>query len=79
MGKTSLLSQLTEGAYRGAYNETTGVHMGIRKVRLDNRPINLYLWDSVMYRRPDSYPSSNFRTVDGLVFVIDSTEKESIG
>ena len=78
-GKTSVISRFTKDCYKDGYNTTTGVHMGIRRVCLDNKQINLYLWDNILYNRPESYPKYNFRTVDGLVFVLDCTDTRSVG
>ena len=78
-GKTALISAFIQDSYRDTYHRTLGVHMGMKRVQLDCKPINLYLWDSIMYNKPESYSNSNFSSVDGLVFVLDCTNKESLG
>ena len=78
-GKSSLLSRFIAGTFNEGVRETNGVHMGIKKILLDNITINLYLWDSKMYNKTENYEARNFRNVDGFLFVFDCTDKDAMG
>ncbi|KAI6654946.1 Rab-type small G protein [Oopsacas minuta] len=77
-GKSSLLSRFVNNSFDELCCETNGIHMGVKKVSVDGRYINLYIWDSYLYSKVDSYPISNFKSVDGFVFVFDCTDERAI-
>ena len=78
-GKSSLLFRFIADTFNENVRETNGVHMGIKKILLDNRTINIYLWDSKMYNKTDNYEARNFRSVDGFLFVFDCTDEDAMG
>lgn len=77
VGKTSLLRQYVESRFLDRYTATVGADFKSRKVKVDNKTIELQLWDTAGQERFNSLGHAFYRGAECCVIVFDLTNRES--
>ena len=49
VGKSCLLLQFTDKRFQPVHDLTIGVEFGARMITIDNKPIKLQIWDTVIF------------------------------
>ncbi len=53
-GKTSLIRKYIHGVFRDEYEVTVGVDFSSKIVTINNEPVQLQIWDTVLMRQPSA-------------------------
>lgn len=77
VGKSCILTQLTEKTYNETYISTIGVDFKIYTINVDGRVVKLQLWDTAGQERFRTITSGYYRGAHGIVLVYDVTNRES--
>ena len=77
VGKTSILSQLTEQKYNARTNTTVGAMFINKGVQVDQEKFEMQLWDTAGQERFRTIASIYFRDAHGIVLVYDVTNRKS--
>lgn len=77
-GKTSLVSQFVKGIYSEKYHTTIGVKIDKKVVKLDDRTVNLVLWDIHGEDEFQNVRMSYLRGAAGYLLVVDGTRRASL-
>ena len=78
VGKTSLVRRYVESIYSDAYHTTVGVKISKKAVRVNNREVNLVLWD--LYGE-DDFQKMNWKHLQGAfgyLLVADGTRPATL-
>ena len=78
-GKSSLLKRFTQKTFDPNYHKTTGEHLGVKKIRVDDELVYMYLCDAYNNTTADEYSSYRLQSLNGIVFVHDCTNQSSLG
>ena len=76
-GKTSILKRYTNGTFKEEYLTTVGIDYYLKDEILNNKTINVKLWDT---EGPEWYKSltlSYFKNIEGFIVSYDITNTES--
>ena len=76
-GKTSLLMRYTKNQYKDSYISTVGLDSTLKKLIIDGEEVNLHIMDTSGQERFKSLSQSYYKKVDGIIFVLDVTNRES--
>ena len=60
VGKSCLLLQFTDKRFQPVHDLTIGVEFGARMITIDNKPIKLQIWDTVIFSLFLSFLFCNF-------------------
>jgi small GTP-binding protein len=78
VGKTSLVARFVSSVFSQRYATTIGVKIHARRVHLDERIVDLIIWDLSGEDEFQSVQSSYLRGASGYLVVIDGTRRETI-
>ena len=77
VGKTTLLLKYVEGKFSDSHITTIGVEYKDKPIILNNRNINLQIWDTSGQERYRSITKNFYRNADGILFVFDVTREDT--
>ena len=77
VGKTTLLLKYVDGKFSDSHITTIGVEYKDKPIILNNRNINLQIWDTSGQERYRSITKNFYRNADGILFVYDVTREET--
>ena len=78
VGKTSLVQRYVKGMFSEKYLTTVGVKIDKKQVAVENRQINLILWDLAGEDEFQRVQRSYLRGSSGYLLVVDGTRRETI-
>ncbi len=77
VGKTTLLLKYVEGKFSDSHITTIGVEYKDKLIKINNRDVNLQIWDTSGQERYRSITKNFYRNADGILFVFDVTKEET--
>lgn len=77
VGKTSLVKQYIDNQFSEKYKTTVGVSISTKKLQIENIELSLVIWDVAGFEQENHY-INYLRGVQGLIWVVDGTEPESL-
>ena len=77
VGKTTLLIKYIEDKFSDAHITTIGVEYKDKEITINNRKVNLQIWDTSGQERYQAITKNFYRNADGIIFVFDVTKEES--
>ena len=77
VGKTTLLLKYVDGKFSDSHITTIGVEYKDKPIILNNRNINLQIWDTSGQERYRSITKNFYRNADGILFVFDVTREDT--
>ena len=77
VGKSSILSKYIDDIFEENRISTIGVEYKVKSLIINERKINLRIWDSSGQDKFRSITQNFFRNADGILFIFDLTEKNS--
>jgi small GTP-binding protein len=77
VGKTSIVSCLTNDVFRTEVQPTIGIDFVIAKLHIHENPITLQIWDTAGQERFQSLTKSYFRVAMAVILVFDLTDRRS--
>ena len=77
VGKTSLVSRFSEDTFSERYTTTAGVKVGRREVQVDDRTLNMVLWDVAGEDSVSRVESAYFTGSAGYILVADITRRST--
>ncbi|MGK3986776.1 Rab family GTPase [Sorangium sp. So ce136] len=78
VGKTSLVDRFVRSIFSGSYRTTIGVTIETRRVRCDDRELDLILWDLSGEDEFQEVQISYVRGSAGFLLVIDGTRRPTM-
>lgn len=78
VGKTSLVSRFVRSIYSEKYHTTVGVKIDKKQVQVDDKQVNLILWDLYGEDEFQKVHMSYLRGAAGYLLVIDGTRRETL-
>jgi small GTP-binding protein len=76
-GKTSLVRRFVDSIFSERYHSTVGVKIDRRRIRVDQREVNLLLWDMEGRSETGDLRLSYLRGAAGVLFVADGTRPDT--
>lgn len=76
-GKTSLVQQYVFSMFSEKYHSTVGVKIDRRRIDIDDKTVNLVLWDLAGRDGFEDVQTSYLRGAAGVLFVVDGTRRET--
>ena len=77
VGKTSIITRFTNGTFSQNYLATVGVDNYTKIETIDNKNVQIKLWDTAGQEKYKSLTKSFFRGAEGVILVYDITNLES--
>ena len=77
VGKTTLLLKYTEDKFSESHITTIGVEYKDKEITINNRKVNLQIWDTSGQERYQSITKNFYRNADGILFVFDVTNEDT--
>jgi small GTP-binding protein len=77
VGKTSLVKQYIDNQFNEKYKTTVGVSISTKQLQFDDIDMSLVIWDIAGFEQENHY-NNYLRGAQGLIWVIDGTEPESL-
>ncbi len=77
-GKTSLVARFVKSIYSDTYHSTVGVKIDKKSIKLDNKELNLILWDIYGEDEFQKIQMSYLRGASGYFLVVDGTRKHTL-
>ena len=78
VGKTSLVSRFVRSIYSEKYHTTVGVKIDKKQVQVDDKQVNLILWDLYGEDEFQKVHMSYLRGAAGYLLVVDGTRRETL-
>ena len=78
VGKTSLVKKFVEGIFNEKYLTSIGVKVDKKVVSVNNKDVQLMLWDVEGYDRYNVFQEKYLRGASGYIIVVDQTRKTSL-
>lgn len=78
VGKSSLLLRFADNLFSDGYISTIGVDFKIKTVVIGGKTVKVQLWDTAGQERFRTIVSSYYRGADGVMYVYDVTDLESL-
>ena len=78
VGKTSLINQFVNQSFSEKYHTTIGVKIDQKNLRVNNKEIDLIIWDLHGEDRFQKVQSSYLTGSSGYFLIVDATRKESL-
>ncbi len=78
VGKTSMVNQYCENAFKQSYSPTLGVDFRIKTIQVGGKTVKLQIWDTAGQERYSQLSSVYFRGCHGCIFVFDITDPNSL-
>jgi len=79
VGKTSIITRFTEGAFFENMANTIGVEYHRKTIKLKGKGIEMEIWDTSGQERYQSIAKSFYRGCMGIIIVFDVTSEKSFG
>ena len=76
-GKTSLLMRYVKNQYKENYISTVGLDSLVKNLIINEEDVSLHIMDTSGQERFKSLSQSYYNKVDGIIFVLDVTNRES--
>ena len=76
-GKTSLLMRYVKNQYKENYISTVGLDSLVKNLIINEEDVRLHIMDTSGQERFKSLSQSYYKKVDGIIFVLDVTNRES--
>ena len=76
-GKTSLLMRYAKNQYKENYISTVGLDSLVKNLIINEEDVKLHIMDTSGQERFKSLSQSYYKKVDGIIFVLDVTNRES--
>lgn len=77
VGKTSLIRRLVEGKFEDKYLSTIGTKISRKTVQVNNRQLNMLIWDLAGGEQFEKMTHSYYRGAAGAIIVYDVTRPET--
>ena len=77
VGKTTLINKYVEDKFSDSHITTVGVEYKEKEIIVNNRKINLQIWDTSGQERYHSITKNFYRNADGIIFIFDIANKDS--
>jgi small GTP-binding protein len=77
VGKTTLILKYVDGKFSDSHITTIGVEYKDKEITVNNRKINLQIWDTSGQERYRSITKNFYRNAHGILFVFDVTNQTS--
>ena len=77
VGKTCLINRYTNGVFREEYISTVGIDFYTKPEEINNKTVQVKIWDTVGQERFRALTPSFLRNAEGVVIVFDVTSQES--
>ena len=77
VGKTTLILKYVDGKFSDSHITTIGVEYKDKEITVNNRKINLQIWDTSGQERYRSITKNFYRNAHGIIFVFDVTNQTS--
>ena len=77
VGKTTLLLKYVDGQFSENHITTIGVEYKDKELIVNNRKVNIQIWDTSGQERYQSITKNFYRNADGILFVFDVTNEDS--
>ena len=77
VGKTCLINRYTNGVFREEYISTVGIDFYTKQEEINNKTVQVKIWDTVGQERFRALTTSFLRNAEGVVIVFDVTSQES--
>ena len=77
VGKTCLINRYTNGVFREEYISTVGIDFYTKQEEINNKTVQVKIWDTVGQERFRALTPSFLRNAEGVVIVFDVTSQES--
>ena len=78
VGKTSLVKQFVEGIFNEKYLTTIGVKIDKKMVSVENKQVQLMIWDIEGNDRYNAFQERYLRGAAGYIIVVDQTRASSL-
>ena len=77
VGKTTLILKYVDGKFSDSHITTIGVEYKDKEITVNDRKINLQIWDTSGQERYRSITKNFYRNAHGILFVFDVTNQTS--
>ena len=77
VGKTCLINRYTNGVFKEEYTSTVGIDFYTKPEEINNKTVQVKIWDTVGQERFRALTPSFLRNAEGVVIVFDVTSQES--
>ena len=77
VGKTCLINRYTNGVFREEYISTVGFDYYTKQEEINNKTVQVKIWDTVGQERFRALTPSFLRNAEGVVIVFDVTSQDS--
>ena len=77
VGKTSIILRYTDNSFLNSQLYTIGIDCKIKKIKIDNKLINVLIWDTAGQERFRNITSHYYNNADGILLVYDISNRES--
>ena len=77
VGKTTLILKYVDGKFSDSHITKIGVEYKYKKINVNDRKINLQIWDTSGQERYRSITKNFYRNAHGILFVFDVTNQTS--
>ena len=77
VGKTSIILRYTDNSFLNSQLYTIGIDCKIKKIKIDNKYINVLIWDTAGQERFRNITSHYYNNADGILLVYDISNRES--
>ena len=78
VGKTSLVTRFVRSIFSDKYHTTVGVKIDKKQVQVDDKLVNLILWDLYGEDEFQKVHMSYLRGASGYLLVVDGTRRETL-
>lgn len=77
VGKSSIVSRFVDGDFDGKTVGTVGIDFKDKEVEIDNKTVNIQIWDTAGEERHWTIPPAYCRKADGVILIYDITNSRS--
>ena len=77
VGKSSLLVRFADDYFSESYTSTVGVDFRFRSIQVNQKLINLQIWDTTGQEKYKAITDSYLKKANGVIFVFDITDKDT--
>ena len=77
VGKTCLINRYTNGVFKEEYTSTVGIDFYTKPEEINNKTVQVKIWDTVGQERFRALTPSFLRNAEGVVIVFDVTSQDS--
>jgi small GTP-binding protein len=78
VGKTSLINRYLKKVYNPVYLTTIGIDKSVKFLLINNKQIQLSIWDTAGQEQFRTITKSFYNKTDGVILCFDLTEKDSL-